>query len=332
MNTCAIKRRQALINLGLLGISGLPRLATASEPADSWPSGPSRIIVPYAAGASTDVVSRRLAMSLTQKLGQSFFVENKPGANGVIGIGTVVREKADGGTFVISDTTITMVPSMRKDMPYDVTQDLVPIAAFFFSPFGVVVNADSPYKTLQDLIDAARKAPGTLGFGSGGEGSSPHLATEDFSGKAGVQLLHVPYKGAGDAINALMGNQISLQFATPSTAIGNVKGGRLRMLAISGERRLDLLPDVPTFKEAGLPSFQFSNWQGLFARRGTSDTIVQKLSAQVEKIMQDDEMSKFAAGLGANTNCITGEPLRRMIASELVRWKSVTERMGFAKK
>jgi len=324
---CALRR---LIGLAVLTA---PLLAPAALHAQqAWPQRPIKIVVPYAAGASSDLVTRRIARGLSERLGQSVVVENKIGARGQIAMVSVVREKPDGYTFAANDTGYVMLPHLVKEMPYDPAKDLVPVAGYVFSPFGILVHADSPYKTLQDLIRAGRASPGKLTYGSGGEGTTPHLTSEAFAHQAGFTVLHVPYKGAADAVMALMGGQIDFQFATPTTAAANVKAGRLRMLAISGETRSKLLPDVPTFAEAGMKDFSVTNWIGLWAPRGTPQPILERLAREISAIMVTADMKTFAEDSGAAPNFAVGEDFVRLVKEEDARWKSVIEKIGIEKK
>ena len=308
-------------------------LATGLAPAqDAWPSRPIKIVVPYSAGGSTDVVTRRMARALGERLGQNVVVENKLGGGGNIGMLSVVREKPDGYTFAAHDVGYVIVPHLTKDMPYDPAKDLVPVAVYVFSPLGVVVNANSPYKTLQDLINVGRANPGKLTYGSGGEGSSPHLSAEALAFAAGFKPLHVPYKGAGESVLALMGGQIDFLFTTPSTAAGNVKSGRLRVLAMGGTTRNKLLPDAPTFAESGLKDFSFTSWNGLWAPRGTPRPILDRMVKEIAAIMATPEMRTFSEEVGAAPNFAVGDDFLRMLNEEDVRWKAVIDKLGLEKK
>ena len=307
-------------------------LAPGLVPAqDAWPSRPIKIVVPYSAGASSDIITRRIARALGERLGQNVVVENKLGGRGNIGMLSVVREKPDGYTFAANDTGYVMLPHLMKDMPYDAAKDLVPVAAYVFSPLGVVVNANSPYKTLQDLINVGRANPGKLSYGSGGEGSTPHLSAEALAFAAGFKPLHVPYKGAADAVLALMGGQIDFQFATPTTVAANVKSGRLRVLAMGGTTRNKLLPDSPTFAEGGLKDFSVTNWIGLWAPRGTPRPILDRMAKEIAAIMATPEIRTFSEEVGAAPNFAVGDDFLRLLNEEDVRWKAVIDKLGLEK-
>ncbi len=296
---------------------------------DGWPQRPIRIVVPYSPGSGTDSHSRRMAQELTPRLGQPIVVENKTGAMGTIGMAEVGRARPDGYTLLGIDSGVMILPHLVRSMPVEVGRDLIPIAAYVFSPMGVIVNAASPYRTLRDLIAAARAEPGKITYGSGGIGTSPQLLAENFASKVGATLLSVPFRGAGEAAQALMAGTIDMLVATPATALGNLgPGGRLRMLAIGSETRLALLPDVPTFKEAGLDDFVVSSWISLFAPGGTPVAVIGRLSREVVSVMNTPEMKAYAEGVGAVPRVAVGADLAALMASDTARWKATIDRIG----
>jgi tripartite-type tricarboxylate transporter receptor subunit TctC len=302
--------------------------ATAQE---LWPQRPVRIVVPYSPGASTDHVSRRMAQDLTARLGQPIIVENKTGAMGTIGMAEVARASADGYTFLGMDSGFTMLPHLVRSTPFDAVRDFVPIGAYVFSPLGVVVNAASPYRTLQDLLERARAVPGKITFGSGGIGTFPQLATEDLASRVGVSLLHVPFRGAAEGAQALLSGTIDMQIASPATVLGNLgPSGRMRMLAIGSERRLKRLPDVPTFAEAGVEGFVLRNWIGLFAPRGTAQAIIDRMAQEIVAAMNTPEMKSYAEDIAAEPRVAVGEDLSALLRAESDRWKAVIQRIGLA--
>ena len=302
--------------------------AVAQAPGDAWPTRPVRIVVPYAAGASTDIVTRRVAQALGERLGQSVVVENRTGASGTIGVGMVVREKPDGYTLSANDVIGHLtVPLAMQNMPYDPAADLVPIAAYVLSPYGIVVNAASPYRTLQDLGAAAKAAPGKLTYGSGGAGTTTHMAAADFALASGVSLMHVPFKGAAEGVMAVLSGTIDMQVVSPASVASNVKAGKLRLLAISGTERLKLLPDVPTFAEAGFKDYEIANYIGLWAPRGTPPAIVERLRKEVAAVMGTPQMRSFAEGLGSLPQAVVGPDFIRMLEQNGRRWKTVAERI-----
>jgi tripartite-type tricarboxylate transporter receptor subunit TctC len=318
-----IRRR---LHLALLAAAILGPFSAAAQ--EQWPQRPVRIVVPYSLGVSTDNVSRRIAQELSARLGQAVLVENKTGAMGTIGVAEVARARPDGHTLLGIDTGYVMLPHLVRSLPYDAARDLVPIAAYVFSPLGVVVNASSPYRTLRDLIERARSEPGRITFGSGGVGTFPQLATEDLASRTGVALLHVPFRGAAEAVQALLAGTIEMQIASPATVMGNLGAGRLRMLAIGGDRRLALLPDVPTFAEAGVDGFDLRNWIGLWAPRGTPPEVVERLRSEILAAMQTPGMRAYAEGIAAEPRVVVGDEFVRLLHDESARWKAVIDRIG----
>ena len=321
--------RQTRRSFHRLAISTAMLGAAPAFAQERWPQRPVRIIVPYSPGASTDHVSRRMAQELSPRLGQPFVVENKTGAMGTIGMAEVARARPDGYTFLGMDSGITILPHLVRSAPFDVARDFIPIGAYVFSPLGICVNAASPFRTLQDVIRKARAEPGTITFGSGGIGTFPQLATEDLASRVGITLMHIPFRGAAEAVQNLVSGTIEVQIASPATVLGNLgPGGRLRMLAIGSDRRLVQLPDVPTFAEAGVDGFFLRNWIGLFAPRGTPQEITARLAQEIAEVMQSPEMTAYAASIAAEPRVATGEELTTLLAVENERWRAVIQRIG----
>ena len=243
--------------------------APSARSGQAWPSKPVKIVVPYAPGGSVDVVTRKMAAKLQEQTGQTFFVENKAGATGTIGLSAVVQAPADGYTLAANDTTFALLPHIFKKLPFDHEKDLLPVSAFVFAPMSVVVKADSKFKTLGELIAAAKVEPNRITYGTGGAGTTPHFVSEALGIAAGVNFMHIPFKGAGEATLGMLSGTIDFQVASTPGVMGQVKGGKARILAVSGSKRLAALPDVPTFTEAGLKNFGLINFTGLWAPKGT---------------------------------------------------------------
>jgi tripartite-type tricarboxylate transporter receptor subunit TctC len=317
-----IKRRLSLLVLGVT--IAVPMGIHAEEP---WPQKPVRIVVPYATGGSIDNGSRRLALELGKRLGQNVYVENKTGAMSTIGMAEGANAKPDGYTFVTNDPAFVILPYLRKQLPYD-PNELVPVGAFIFSPLGVAVNAKSPYKTLQDLVDKAKAEPDKVTFGSGGYGTLPHMGTEEFAIKAGVKLLHVPFKGGGEVVLALMSGTIDMQLSVLSTFKGALANGQVRMLAISGNQRQQALPEVPTFAEAGVKNLTLNHWVGIWAPKGTPQQIVERMQKSILEVMQTPEMKAYAEGVAGEPRAVVGDEFRKLLRSEDAVWKTVVERSG----
>ena len=273
--------------------AGCPDLgvALAEEP---YPSRPVRIVVAYPPGGAVDTIARKVAQKLSEQMGQQFVVENKPGASGTMGAREVARAEPDGYTLLAIDNSYTMLPYVFAKLPWDHASDLVPITVSAFSPIMVVVGEGSRFADLKGLIDP-RGRTRQLTYGTGGKGSATHFAAEAFQQAADVKLYHVPYKGAGDAVVGVMSGQVDLITASPPSVMGNIRGGQMRALAISGTDRVPALPDVPTFAEAGLPQYSVLNWSGLAASKGTPPEIIQKLQAGVAKALAEPDVKEFLA-------------------------------------
>jgi tripartite-type tricarboxylate transporter receptor subunit TctC len=296
--------------------------------AQSWPDKPVRLVVPYAPGGTTDFAARMVAEKLTQQTGKTFFVENKAGASGTIASAQVAKSAPDGTNFLVNDTTYAMLPALFAKLPWDHANDLVPVTTLATTPVVLVVAANSPFKTAQALIEHARKNPGKLNFGSGGNGSSTHLAAEVFKREGKLSITHIPYKGAGDAMMGVIGSQVDLLITAVPTAVPQVQGGKVRALAVTGDQRLPTLPDVPTFKEAGLPGYTVTNWFGLAAPKGTPKEIVDKLQAEVAKALTDAKLKERFAAMGAKPGGIAQPEFAQLVRSETKAWTEVSRGAG----
>ncbi|WP_445657473.1 Bug family tripartite tricarboxylate transporter substrate binding protein [Achromobacter sp. NCFB-sbj8-Ac1-l] len=322
---CLRTRRAALLLAALL-----PLLATgAARAADTWPSRPVRVVVPYGPGGAVDVATRKMAQMLSTQTGQSFIVENKPGATGTIGASQVARAAPDGYTLIANDTTYSLLPHIFKQLPFDPAKDLQPVSAFVFAPMALAVAADSPYRTLSDLVEQARHQPDRITYGSGGPGTTPHFAAEGLALATGVKFMHVPFKGAAEATQAVLGKVIDFQFASTTGIMGPVQGGQLRLLAVSGDQRLDVLPDVPTFAQAGVKDFGVVNWTGLWAPAGTPADVTDRLQREVARAMASEEMKTFAVKMGATPRAADAAEFRRILADSGVMWGKVARSIGF---
>nr|WP_074576846.1 tripartite tricarboxylate transporter substrate binding protein [Polaromonas sp. JS666] len=298
----------------------MPALAQAQS---AWPAKPVKIVVPYPPGGAVDQVTRKIAQKLTEQTGQSFFVENKAGATGTIGASQVVQSPADGYTLLANDTTYSMLPHVFKKLPWDYERDLVPVAGFNFAPVTLAVAADSKFKTLQELLAFARANPSKLYYGTGGAGSMPHFATEALRSAARIDITHVPYKGAGEATLALLSGTIDFQMASTPGVMNQVKGGKMRLLAVSGDRRLKALPDVPTFKELGLKQYGVINFTGLWAPKGTPPAVMARLQKEIEVAMASADFQTFADNLGAVPISVGGPVFAKMLRDSTQQWAKV---------
>jgi tripartite-type tricarboxylate transporter receptor subunit TctC len=315
----------------LLSVAAVAVIAGPTLVLAAYPDKPVRIIVPYAPGGAVDVVARKVAQKLSEQTGQSFFVENKPGASGTIGAVAVIRAAPDGYTLLALDNTFSLLPFVFKKLPWEGDLPTMPIAVSAYTPVMLLVNSDSKFKDLGSLIAFAKANPDKLTYGTGGNGSAPHFSTEAFQQAAGVKLTHVPYKGAAEAVQGLLGNSIDLVLLSSGSVASHLQGGKMRALAASGSKRLSSFPNIPTFAEAGLPGFGIVNWSGLAAPPGTPKEIITRLNAEVKKAMEAPDMKAFLAGLSADPGGSEPEVFAKLIKEENARWAAVAKKANIEK-
>lgn len=314
-------RRQILTAAGALGLA---TIAPALRAQGAFPSRTLRIVVPWAPGGLVDTGGRVIAEGLSQALGQAAVVENIPGAAGTLGAAQVAKAAPDGHTLLMATSSIAIDVAGRRKMNYDPVRDLAPVATVSDSFSVIVVPADSPWKSLADLLAAARAEPGKLSFGTPGIGSPAHLFTELLAQTARIQLLHVPY-GRSPAINDLLGGQLSMMVATIPVSIPHIRSGRLRALAVTSPRRLANLPDVPTAQEAGLPGYQAGQWLGLFAPAGTPAPVMMKLAEAVQGVVTQPAAAKALAPRGLEPRRGGADQLKAALRSDIDLWRRVME-------
>jgi tripartite-type tricarboxylate transporter receptor subunit TctC len=302
---------------------------TSVAQAQTWPAKPVKIVVPYAPGGAVDVVTRKMAAKLQEQTGQAFIVENKAGATGTIGLASVVQAPADGYTLAANDTTYALLPHIFKKLPFDYQKDLLPVSAFVFAPMGVVVKADSKYKTLGDLIGAAKAEANKVTYGTGGAGTTPHFVSEGLGIAAGVHFMHVPYKGAGEATLAMLAGTIDFQVASTPGVMGNVKGGKARLLAVSGSKRLSALPDVPTFAEVGVKNFGLINFTGLWAPKGTPQAVIDRLQKEIAVAMASPDMRAFAENIASEPGYWDAAAFAKDLSERTEYWGKVAANTAF---
>jgi tripartite-type tricarboxylate transporter receptor subunit TctC len=311
----------------LMGIAAITAAGMASAQAP-WPQQPVKIIVPYSPGGTVDFSARQIGNKLSEQLGKPFIVENKVGASGTIGDAFVAKAAPDGYTLLANDTTYAMLPAMFKSLPWDHANDLVPVTTILTTPVVLVVPAASPFRSARELVEFARKNPGKLNFGSGGVGSSTHLNAELFRSEAKIDIAHIPYKGAGDAMTGIISNQVDLLITASPTGMGQIKGGKVRALALTGARRSPAFPDVPTFGEIGLPGYTVTGWFGLAVPKGTPPEIVNRIHAETVKALADPGLRERIQQQGAEPGGMPPEQYAKFVREETVRWSGLARAAG----
>ena len=287
----------------------------------AYPNKPVRIIVPFGPGGP-DAVARILGAQLSIQTGQPFVIENKPGANGILGAEALAKSTPDGYSFMITSSGFVTAPSMYRKLPYDTEKDFAPVTNLVENPgIFVAVNPGVPARTLQELIDLGRRPESRLSFGSPGVGNTLHLSGELFNARAGTTLLHIPYKGAGPAVAAAMSGETQVMFSTPPAVLAQLKAGRLRALAYSDGKRHPMLPDVPTAAEAGLPSYQHhGGWFGMFAPADTPAEILDRIHGEVRKAFANAQFRERLDALGADPVGDAPADFKRFVSAEIKRY------------
>ncbi len=296
--------------------------ASAFAHGQAYPTKPVRIVVPFAPGGGLDAMTRRVAQKLTEQTGNTFFVENKAGASGTIGIAQVARAAPDGTTLLANDGSYTMLPYVFKTLAWDHANDFVPITTTSVSPAVLAAGPNTRFNTVAELVRYARAHPGEVTYGTGGVGSSLHFAAEQFAQVAGIQLRHIPFKGAGEAVAAVAAGNVDIVMGGPSSALTLVQAGKLRALAVSGSHRLGVLPNVPTFGEAGV-DYRMTYWTGLAAPKGTPPETVAFLQKQVARAMEGEDVRAYFASIGADVGGMPSAEFATFMRNEVGRWKSV---------
>jgi tripartite-type tricarboxylate transporter receptor subunit TctC len=309
----------------------LTALAAGIAPAvhaQSYPERPIKLVVPWPPGGATDALGRLLAQRLTERLGQTVIVDNKAGAGGNIGTAAFVREKADGYTLLMATSSTNAAnPHLYSRLGFDAAKDFAPVAFVAEIPNILEVPKQSPYKSVADLVAAAKAEPGKLNYGSGGVGSSQHLAGAMFKYLTGADVLHIPYKGSGPAVSDLLAGQVDMMLDTGSLA--QVQAGALRALAVASRQRLPALPDVPTFDEAGVPKMYASAWYGIVAPAGTPADVVQRLNKEVNAVTSTPEVKQRMESMGALVPAgQTPEEFSTFIQSEIARYAEIVKISG----
>ena len=306
----------------------LALLAVTTAHAQSYPSRPIKIVVPYPPGGFNDTLGRTLAAKFTEAWGQPAVVENKPGGNTLIGNDFVAKSPPDGYTLLMVAFPFSVVPSLFKTMPYNTVNDFAPVILAASSANLLVVNPSLPVKSVGELLALAKSKPGSLSYASTGNGSSNHISMELFKTLAGVDILHVPYKGSAPAVTDLLGGQVQLMFDNTPNVLPHVKAGKLRALGSSRTKRDALTPDVPTIAEAGVPGYDLSVWFGVVAPAGTPKEVVQKLNAEVIKILAMPDVRERFLAQGVEPQGSTPEQFAEHIRSQMAKWGKLVQDAG----
>ncbi|MEQ1775513.1 MAG: tripartite tricarboxylate transporter substrate binding protein [Burkholderiales bacterium] len=302
-------------------------LATAAH-AQVYPSGPMNMVVPFPPGGGTDILGRAIAQKLNEAWGQPVVVENRSGANGVIGTAHVARAAPDGHTMLIVPGGIAGNPAIRKNLPYDTLKDLAPVTQLASSPLVLSVHPSFPPRTVKELVAFAKARPGEVNFGTSGNGSPPHMAAELFKHLSGTRMTHIPYKGAGPAAIDLISGQIALYFMNALQVVPYVRSGQIRALGLTNTTRSAALPGVPTIAEAGVPGYDLTHWYGLFVRGGTPPASVNKLQTEMARILKQPDVEKRLTNEGATLVASTPDQFTAFLIVEMKKAAAIVKASG----
>ena len=317
----AIHRIMRAAMAGVLAVTALSAAAQAPYPTQK----PITLVVPFAPGGGNDILARAIAPKMGQLLGQTIVIENKPGAGGNLGADYVAHAAPDGYTLVIASSQITMNPFLGMKVPFQVERDFEPVGRIASVPIMLVANPDQPFRTLQEFIQYTRANPGKLSYSSPGPGTPQHLAGEVFAKLNKTELLHVPYRGTGPSIADLMGGQVQISFATFASSIQFVRAGKLRALGIAGKKRSALMPDLPTFAEAGIAGYDAELWYSLLAPARTPRPVVDKVNAALVAALKSPDVAAQLAKQGFEPQASTPDELKAYIGKEMSRWQRVIQ-------
>jgi tripartite-type tricarboxylate transporter receptor subunit TctC len=311
--------------MAALCLQGFFTIAAWAQP---YPAKAIRIVVPFPAGGTSDILSRAIGQKLTEEWKQLVIVDNRPGASANIGAEVVVKSPPDGYTLLCASTIHTINPSLYSKLSYDPVRDFTAITLIAATSQVLAVHPSVPVTTVKEFVAYARRRPGALNYSSAGNGSQPHLTAELFKARTGIDIVHVPYKGAPPAMTDLLAGQVALTFATAPSAVPHVKSGRLRALGVSTARPIAALPDVPTIAEAGVPGFEASGSNGLVGPAGMPAAIVDRINAAVVRIVKEPAMSKYLSDQGADPWTTTPAEYAAYIKSEVAKWAKVVKDSG----
>jgi tripartite-type tricarboxylate transporter receptor subunit TctC len=300
----------------------------AQGAAAAFPARPVRVIVPLAPGGGSDIVARIAAAALGEAWGQTVVVDNRPGAGSVVGTALAAKAQPDGHTVLVSSSSLAISPALYTKLPFDIRRDFVPVTLIASQPSLLAVHASVPAANVKELLALARAQPGKLSYGSAGPGSATHLGSELFRLAGGIELLHVPYKSAGLATNALLSGEAQVLITNMASLLPHVKGGKVRALGVTSQKRSALAPDVPTVSEAGLPKFEYLTWYGMMAPAGTPKAIVDALQRDTARSLRVQSWSERFTQQGLDVLVTAPAEFSQFLAAELVRWDAVVRKAG----
>jgi tripartite-type tricarboxylate transporter receptor subunit TctC len=320
--------RSRLISAGIVVV--IAACGAAPVSAQNYPTRPIELVVPFVAGGTTDNMARLMAQRFTESWAQTVIVNNRPGAGSAIGTAAAAKAAPDGHTLLVTTFAFAAAPALQK-VPFDPIKDFAAITELSSLPMMLLVHPSVPAKNLKEFIALAKSNPKGLDYASSGPGTSTHLAAEMFNTMAGVRLVHVPFKGNAEVYNALLGGHIKVHFSLVPSGIAHVRAGKLRVLAVTTEKRLPYLPDVPTIAESGFPTYEISSWQGVLAPAGTPPAVIAKVNRELVALLKTPAMRERMAREGADPVGSTPEQFSRRVASEIDKWAKVAKAAGLAK-
>lgn len=312
-----------------MGLIACLALMSAHGQTSNWPTKPIRTVVPFPAGGGTDIVARDVTQKISATTKWTFVIENKPGSGGNLGIDNAAKSPANGYNLVIGQTSnLAINPSLYSKLPYDPVKDLTPIGLIGNAPLVLVVSTDSPYKNLSDVVKAAKAQPGHINYATSGNGTVAHLATELLQREAGVKLTHIPYKGAAQGINDVIGGQVQLYMSSVPTLLGHIKNGKLRALAVTAAKRTDDLPQIQTVAESGYKGFEAVTWFGLLGPANLPAAIVDAANTELNKALNSPDLRKKLEDQGLNVTPGTSDEFGKLIRADIAKWARVVKDSG----
>ncbi|MPZ46920.1 MAG: tripartite tricarboxylate transporter substrate binding protein [Betaproteobacteria bacterium] len=319
-----------MFTLRLFMVLGLATLALSSGSASSqsYPAKPVRVVIPWPAGGSNDIVGRTVMQKVSESLGQQFVIDNRPGASGTIGADLVAKSPGDGYTLMVQSTTHLGNATMYRKLPYDTLRDFVPVALLCQQPGGLIVHPSLPVKSVKEFIALAKASPGQILYSSSGNGSAPHLSMAQFIGLTGIKLVHVPYKGGPPAVTAIVSGETQAMTATLATVLPQIKAGRLRLVATTSAQRLTLMPEVPTIAETGVPGYEMSPWIAVFASGGTPNPIIDKLNGEIARALRLPDVHKSLAGQALEPWIATPEEFAVRVKADYEKYARLIKASG----